>query len=152
MFDIKILYKILRFVVLVMLIYIILRYTPTVQMSPLDALTFAFVLSVLSLGFEFFCKYCKSSNNNYVEEFQYKCDSCKINNVEEIKKEINIQNYWGKLYDGICTDINYGFGDMFDDNYTYNDNYIAKKKLDENDKSIVSPMYTAGTPIYASQI
>lgn len=91
MFDLRIVYRIVRYIIQTIILFMILKYTPIIDMDESTAITVAIVLSILSISFEYLCNYCYYQKNSLNRELfqdishdvsqeiaQDICDTCDI--------------------------------------------------------------------------
>lgn len=90
MWNENLLYKFIRYLLEIGIIYLILRYTPYINLNQTKAIIIAIILTILCIFIEFLCIHLKSyvmTKNK--EQFNKKeCESCKNENIlSELKIE-----------------------------------------------------------------
>jgi len=87
MINLQLLYQVLRYILQAIIIYLLLRYVPYIQLETGKAIIVTIILTILLIAIEYLCYWCTKPA---VENFQSaSCDSCKIEPFEQKPQETN---------------------------------------------------------------
>lgn len=103
MINLQPLYQVLRYILQAIIIYLLLRYMPFIQLETSKAIIVTIILTILLIAIEYLCYWCtKPSDENFqsvsnggnlhsassVENFQStSCDSCKVDKIEPFEQK-----------------------------------------------------------------
>jgi len=80
MINLQLLYQVLRYILQAIIIYLLLRYVPYIQLETNKAIIVTIILTILLIAIEYLCYWCTKPG---VENFQSAtCDSCKVEPFE----------------------------------------------------------------------